>query len=76
MLFRSWTAPVAFALYGVGMATVLGSLTLVAGIVGLGILGRVRWAGRYVSGFGAVLLLASGAYVVYYWLTAGRLLLG
>lgn len=71
-----WTAPVAFALYGMGMATVLGSLTLVAGIVGLGILGRVRGVGRFISGFGAVLLLASGAYVVYYWLTAGRLLLG
>jgi hypothetical protein len=42
---------------------------------GLGILGRVRGAGRFVSGFGAVLLLASGAYVAYYWLTAGRLLL-
>jgi cytochrome c biogenesis protein CcdA len=71
-----WTVPVAFVLYGAGMAAVLGSLTLLASIVGLGILGRVRRLGRFVSGFGAGLLLVSGAYVVYYWLTAGRLLLG
>lgn len=70
-----WSAIVAFALYGVGMATTLGVLTLVAGIVSFGILARVRAAGRFVSGLGAVLLLVSGAYVVYYWLTAGRFLL-
>ncbi|MDQ3659669.1 MAG: hypothetical protein M3454_01135, partial [Actinomycetota bacterium] len=65
----------AFGLYGIGMATTLGVLTLLTGIVGFAILGRVRAVGRYVSGLGAALLLASGAYVVYYWLTAGRLLL-
>ncbi len=70
-----WTAPVAFALYGVGMATVLGVLTLTTGIASFAVLGRVRGVGRFVSGLGAVLLFASGAYVVYYWLTAGRLLL-
>jgi len=57
------------------MATTLGVLTLVAGIMSFGILARVRAVGRLVSGVGAVLLLASGAYVVYYWLTAGRFLL-
>jgi hypothetical protein len=36
---------------------------------------RFWYPTRFVSGFGAVLLLASGAYVAYYWLTAGRLLL-
>jgi hypothetical protein len=40
-----------------------------------GILARVRTVGRVVSAVGGVLLLASGAYVVYYWLTAGRFLL-
>ena len=72
----TWSAVVAFALYGVGMATTLGVLTLAAGIVSFGILARIRAVGRLVSGLGAVLLLASGAYVVYYWLTAGRFLLG
>jgi len=67
-------AIVAFALYGVGMATTLGVLTLIAGIVSFGILARVRAVGRLVSTFGSVLLLLSGAYVVYYWLTAGRFL--
>lgn len=65
----------AFVLYGVGMATTLGVLTLVAGVVSFGILARLRTVGRFVSAVGGVLLLASGAYVVYYWLTAGRFLL-
>jgi cytochrome c-type biogenesis protein len=71
----TWSAVVAFTLYGVGMATTLGVLALAAGIVSFGILARLRGVGRFVSGLGAVLLLASGAYVVYYWLTAGRFLL-
>lgn len=70
-----WNAAVAFALYGIGMATTLSVLTLLVGILGFGILTRVRAIGRFVSGLGAALLLASGAYVVYYWLTAGRFLL-
>lgn len=69
------SAIVAFALYGIGMATTLGVLTLLTGIAGVAILTRVRAIGRFVSGLGASLLLASGAYVVYYWLTAGRFLL-
>lgn len=70
-----WTAPIAFVLYGAGMAAALGILTVVAGVVSFGILGRVRGFVRIVSGLSAALLLLSGAYVVYYWLTAGRLLL-
>jgi cytochrome c-type biogenesis protein len=66
---------VAFTLYGVGMATTLGVLTLMTGIVGFATLARLRGVGRFVTGLGAALLLASGAYVVYYWLTAGRFLL-
>jgi hypothetical protein len=57
------------------VATTLGLLTLAAALISFGILARVRGVGRFVSGLGAVLLLASGAYVVYYWLTAGRVLL-
>ena len=66
---------IAFALYGVGMATVLGVLTLAVGVAGAQILTRVRGAGRFVSMLGGILLLVSGAYVVYYWLSVGRLLL-
>jgi cytochrome c biogenesis protein CcdA len=70
-----WSAPVAFLLYGTGMAATLGVLTIVAGAVSFGILHRVRGLVRIVSTLSAGLLLLSGAYVVYYWLTAGRLLL-
>lgn len=66
---------VAFTLYGAGMATTLGVLTLVTGIAGFATVARLRAMGRFVSGLGAALLLASGAYVVCYWLTAGRFLL-
>lgn len=62
-------------LYGVGMAATLGVLTVLAGIVSFEILSSVRSVGRVVSVVGAVLLLLSGAYVIYYWLTAGRFLL-
>jgi cytochrome c-type biogenesis protein len=68
------SAILAFALYGAGMAATLGMLTVLAGIVSFGILSRVRSVARVVSSVGSVLLLVSGAYVVYYWLTAGRLL--
>jgi cytochrome c-type biogenesis protein len=69
------SALLAFVLYGLGMAATLGVLTVLAGIVSFGILSRVRSVGRVVSVVGSVLLLVSGAYVVYYWLTAGRFLL-
>jgi cytochrome c-type biogenesis protein len=70
-----WNAPIAFVLYGAGMAGSLGILTIAAGIVSFGILGRARRVGRILSSLAAALLLLSGAYVVYYWLTAGRPLL-
>jgi hypothetical protein len=57
------------------MAAVLGVLTIAAGMVSFGALTRVRSMTRFVSGMGAALLLISGAYVTYYWLSAGRLLL-
>jgi cytochrome c-type biogenesis protein len=66
---------IAFVLYGAGMAAALGVLTVVAGVVSLGILQRLRGFVRIVTSLSAALLLLSGAYVVYYWLTAGRLLL-
>jgi cytochrome c-type biogenesis protein len=70
------SALIAFVLYGAGMASVLGVLTVTAGVVSFGILGRARGLVRVVASLGAALLLLSGGYVVYYWLTAGRLLLG
>lgn len=72
----TWAAVGAFALYGVGMAATLGIVTVVAGMVTFGVIGRLRSMTRFVSGVSSALLLLSGAYVVYYWLSAGRLLLG
>jgi hypothetical protein len=68
-------AVLAFVFYGAGMAAALGVLTLVAGVVSFGILQRVRGFVRIVTTLSAGLLLLSGAYVVYYWLTARRLLM-
>jgi cytochrome c biogenesis protein CcdA len=68
-------AVVAFVLYGAGMAAALGVVTVVAGIVTFGVLGRLRRMTRFVSVMGSGLLLLAGAYVVFYWLSAGRPLL-
>lgn len=68
-------AVIAFALYGAGMAAVLGVLTLAAGMATVGAVRRVRSVTRFVSVLSAALLLLSGAFVIYYWLSAGRLLL-
>jgi cytochrome c biogenesis protein CcdA len=68
-------AVIAFALYGAGMAAVLGVLTLAAGMATERAVRRVRSMTRFVSVLSAALLLLSGAYVIYYWLSAGRLLL-
>jgi cytochrome c-type biogenesis protein len=70
-----WSSVVAFTLYGGGMATTLTVVALIAAVAGLGIVPRIGALRRVVPGLGASLLLASGAYVVYYWLSAGRILL-
>ncbi|MEX0755916.1 MAG: hypothetical protein WD739_09275 [Actinomycetota bacterium] len=62
-------------LFGAGIASVLTVLTaVVSAFRGAG-LRRTRNVSRYVAPVSAVLLLAAGAYLVYYWLTIGRLLL-
>jgi len=63
-----------FVLYALGMATVLAILTVAAALFGQTLTRRAAKIGRYVPRVSAVLLLTVGAYVVYYWLTAGGLL--
>jgi cytochrome c-type biogenesis protein len=70
-----WAPFLSFALYGVGMATALGTLTIAAGLAGVELVARVGGVARFIPGLSAVLLMLSGAYIVYYWLSAGRLLL-
>jgi cytochrome c biogenesis protein CcdA len=61
-------------LYALGMGSVVLSLTLLVAIVGQGVLARVRRSGRIFEPLSAALLLATGGYVVYYWLSAGGIL--
>jgi cytochrome c biogenesis protein CcdA len=63
-----------FLLYSLGMGFVLGALTIAAAGFKQGALAPVRTLTRYASPASALLLLVTGAYVVYYWLTLGGLI--
>jgi cytochrome c biogenesis protein CcdA len=63
-----------FVLYALGMGAVLTALTLAAGLFGPALLRPARRAGRFLAPAGGFLLLATGAYVVFYWLSVGGLL--
>ncbi len=63
-----------FLLFGIGMGTVLAGLTIATAWFGDGLIRRTRPLGRHIGWASAVLLWLAGAYVVYYWLTAARLL--
>lgn len=70
----AWLVAVQFVLYAFGLAAVLSALTLAAAAFDLGVLRRVRAVGRYFPMVSALLLLVTGAYVAYYWLTVGGVL--
>lgn len=63
-----------FLLYSLGMGFLLGLVTIAAAGFKLGVLAPVRAITRYANPFSGVLLLLTGAYVVYYWLTLGGLI--
>jgi cytochrome c-type biogenesis protein len=63
-----------FLLFGLGMGVVLAALTLATAVFGDSLVRLVRPLGRHVGWLSAALLWLAGAYVVYYWLTAIRLL--
>jgi cytochrome c biogenesis protein CcdA len=67
-------AALQFVLFGAGMASVLAVLTVAVAALRGASLRRMRRLPRYVAPISAALLLAAGAYLVYYWLTIGRLL--
>lgn len=69
------SAGLQFVLFGAGMASVLAVLTVAVSVFSGAGLRRTRYLSRYVAPVSTVLLLAAGAYLVYYWLTIGRLLL-
>ena len=63
-----------FALYGMGMGFVILALTLSIAVFRGAMVGGLRRALPHVGTISAVLLLLSGAFIVYYWLTIGLLL--
>jgi cytochrome c biogenesis protein CcdA len=58
-------------LYALGMSAVVSILTVLIALFGRGVLARARGAGRVLQPLSALLLLAAGGYIVYYWLSAG-----
>jgi cytochrome c biogenesis protein CcdA len=63
-----------FLLFAAGMGVVITALTLATAWSGDGLTRRARVLGRHIGWVSAVILWLAGAYVVYYWLTAARLL--
>jgi len=61
-------------LYALGMSAVVSVLTILVALFGRGVLARARVAGRVLQPLSAALLLATGGYIVYYWLSAGGIL--
>jgi hypothetical protein len=64
-----------FIVFGAGMASVLAGLAVVAGSLTVDAVRRGRKLTRLAADVGAVLVLLSGSYVVYYWPSTGRVLL-
>ncbi|CAN5687773.1 hypothetical protein BH18ACT17_BH18ACT17_13300 [soil metagenome] len=69
------TAALRLVSFAAGVACVLAAVTIVAGVLGTRALRAWRQLGAMVPAVGGVLLLLSGAYTLYYWLTIGRALL-
>jgi cytochrome c-type biogenesis protein len=63
-----------FMLFGIGMGVVLTACTVATAWLGDGLIKRARALGRHIGWLSAVVLWLAGAYVLYYWLTAIRLL--
>ncbi len=57
-----------FLLYGLGMTSVLITLTLALALFKSGVVSRLRSIMPYVQIISAILLVAAGAYIIYYWL--------
>ena len=63
-----------FVLYGLGMGFVLSVLTVIAAVIKHAAFRGVRRLGAYMEPASALLLLVTGGYVVYYWLSIGGVL--
>ena len=63
-----------FLLYGFGMGTVILVLTVGMAIFKGAMIGDLRRMLPYLGTVSAIMLLVSGAFIIYYWLTIGELL--
>jgi cytochrome c biogenesis protein CcdA len=60
--------------YALGMGTVVSVLTIAVALLGQVAISRVRGAVGLLRPISALLLLVTGGYIVYYWLSAGGIL--
>jgi cytochrome c biogenesis protein CcdA len=63
-----------FVLYGLGMGSVILALTLSLAVFKAALLVWLRQVMTYVQPVSAMMMLAAGGFIVYYWLTFGQLL--
>ena len=63
-----------FLVYALGMGSVIVLLTLAISVFKGAMVGLLRAALPYIQPVSAVLMLAAGAYIVFYWLTLGDLI--
>lgn len=61
---------VSVALYGVGMSLIVTALTVALAVTGTTLLRRLRRLLRYVDRIAAVFVIATGAYLTWYWYAA------
>lgn len=59
-----------FLAYGIGMATVLLGLTIVLALGKQGLVNRLRASARYINRVSGAILIAAGAWIVWFWSTA------
>ncbi|MCH8849869.1 MAG: cytochrome c biogenesis protein CcdA [Chloroflexi bacterium] len=63
-----------FVLYGLGMGAVILALTLSMALFKAALVEKLRRAMVFFQPLSAALMLAAGAFIIYYWLTFGELL--
>jgi cytochrome c biogenesis protein CcdA len=63
-----------FLIYALGMGVVVTGATVLIALSSQALVAQIGAIGRFLRPVSAVLLVLSGAYVVYYWLTVGGLL--
>ncbi len=68
-----WSAVGQFIVYALGMGTVIMALTLAVALFRGAMVGALRKVLPYTQPLSAAFMILAGAYIVFYWLTAGGL---